>query len=251
MRYIYVLMLLMFVSCGRKESPCTVTPTDTGSIIQCPDGSTASISNGFDGSVGLTGQTGAVGQSGASGSQGVAGQDGKTSLITEIAAGIDVCPTGGFIFSMGVDSNSDETLQTEETTQVAVLCNGPQGDTGAQGIAGPQGSVGLTGASGTAGGTPFTPVSLITPCGANSSPWKEVIMCLNNGQLLKDYSRTSNSTTSRLALVPVGSFTDSDSSGCVFTVSIEPDGLSRKVSWSAGHNSYATWVAGNSICLSN
>lgn len=103
---------------------------------------------------------------------------------------------------------------------------------------------------------PYTPVSVITPCGANSSPFKEIILCMFNGDLIAVFSDNSSGQNTRLSLLDDGNFVDTDSSGCNFHISslinssvntLNPS--ARVVSWGAGSNSYATWSADSNQCL--
>lgn len=125
---------------------------------------------------------------------------------------------------------------------------GPQGEqgeagaNGAQGTQGLQGEVGATGPQGTAGAdsppTPYTVVNVIQPCGAASSPYKEVLLLLENGDLLASFSETASGQNTRFAFLPDGSYVDTDASGCAFTVSTV--GSTRSVSWTGGGLSWNT-----------
>ncbi len=67
-----------------QNTYCTVTNTNNGSEITCPDGSTAFISNGNDGrdgQNGLQGVQGAPGNDGNDGRDGQDGIDGKDAII--------------------------------------------------------------------------------------------------------------------------------------------------------------------------
>lgn len=123
---------------------------------------------------------------------------------------------------------------------------GPTGAVGAQGIAGPTGPTGAQGPAGANGTSLFSTVITVTPCGGSSSPYKEVLLFLSDCSLLSSFSGDSNALNTRFTLVPDGTYVDTDSSGCQFTVSTV--GTKRFVTWNAGSNSYATWAAGNQQC---
>ena len=134
----------------------------------------------------------------------------------------------------------------------ATVPNGTNGASGPQGIPGPSGSPGPQGSPGpTPSLGPDTPMWLIAPCGQASSPYKEQLMCLNNGSLLSSFSDSTSGNETRFALIPVGTYEDTDDSGCVFTVSLASDGVSTIVSWNAGSGQYSTWVAGSQTCQAN
>lgn len=96
---------------------------------------------------------------------------------------------------------------------------------------------------------PISPVGIITPCGAASSPWKEVIICLSNGGLLSSFSETMSGQDTRLSIIPDGNYIDTDESGCNFTVSTTP--TVRNVSWNSGSNQYSAWPAETDQCVIN
>jgi len=121
---------------------------------------------------------------------------------------------------------------------------GPQGIPGPAGSPGPQGSPGPAATLG-----PDTPISLIAPCGLASSPYKEQIICLNNGSLMSSFSADMTGTQTRFSLLPVGTYEDTDSSGCVFTVT--EDSGSYTISWNAGSNQYSNWSTGSQTCNAN
>lgn len=77
---------------------------------------------GDDGKDGVNGSNGSNGTNGANGANGA---DGKISLIkqTSLAAGNDQCFQGGIKIESGVDTNSDNNLQTTEVTQTSYQCN--------------------------------------------------------------------------------------------------------------------------------
>lgn len=152
------------------------------------------------------------------------------------------CPAGGTILVVARDTTGTGVLSPLDTgMQSAVICSGRDGTDGAVGAAGATGSRGPQGPAG-----PLMPVSLIRPCGASSSPWKEVLLCLADGTLLADFSDDASGRNTRLSLVPPGTYEDTDASGCIFVVSEGTTGLD--VSWPAGSNQFSTWQASTVKC---
>ena len=119
---------------------------------------------------------------------------------------------------------------------------------GPQGVSGPQGSPGSSGVNGSNGtnGTNSI-VSEVAPCGENSSPWKEQLLCLDNGTILASFSDSASGLNTRFANIGTGSYDDTDSSGCQFSVVVATDG-STTVSWDHGSNQYSTWTSGTYTC---
>ena len=99
-----------------------------------------------DGIPGPQGATGPQGIAGAKGEPGDTGADGPSALMTTIheAPGLN-CPTGGKIFRFGADVNGDGNLSSTEVQGSEIICNGLQGETGAQGVKGDSGAVGEVG----------------------------------------------------------------------------------------------------------
>ena len=177
------------------------------------------------------------GKDGLNGSQGIAGisiqgpigqngSNGHNSIISMVTATTAQCSTGGTVIVSATDNNNDGIVEsTDSNIQTSIICNGQVG------------AVGQTGATGSsAPPTPFTPVNYITPCGPNSSPYKEVLLVLEDGNILADFSDTVSGYNTRLAFMPDGTYQDTDSSACVFTVST--NGHTRTVSWSGGNQSW-------------
>lgn len=199
----------------------------------CPNGGVQLINfqdlnnNGLDdltdSMIGLTyvcnGANGSAGATGATGTNGV-----NTTFSIVVSSLVD-CPNGGF----------DVTLTDSTHTNTEHVCNGNNGNNG---------QAGTNGTNGSSGGTvSFSLVQAIEPCGAASSPWKEVILGLQGGQLLSSFSETAAGQNTRFAFIPNGSYQDTDSSGCTFTVTGNGSTTSQ-ISWNAGSNSYSTWLAG-------
>jgi hypothetical protein len=181
------------------------------------------------------GAPGKDGTNGIDGVNGTNGVNGHNSLLTTINATVTQCANGGTVILTGLDSNDDNTLTANEVTSSATVCNGTNGAQGIQGIQGPVST--------------FSVVSAITPCGKTSSPYKEVLLCLQSGDILASFSDNANGLNTRFAFITTGSFIDTDDSGCTFNVSATA--TNTIVSWGAGSNSFATWLAGSSTCKVN
>jgi hypothetical protein len=95
--------------------------------------------------------------------------------------------------------------------------------------------------------TNYAPTSVIAPCGVSSSPYKELLLCLVNGDVMGSFSDSASGLNTRLALLSAGSYVDTDDSGCQFTVSIDNSG-NTTVSWNQGSNQYSSWVATSVVC---
>lgn len=151
---------------------------------------------------------------GTPGPQGQPGQNGTSSSISVSPASPTECPNGGqdIVVTNGGVVSAPYTV-----------CNGVN---------------------------PVSPVQLIAPCTMASSPWKEELVCLSNGEVLADFSDDASGLNTRLSLIPTGSYIDTDDSGCQFNVSIDNSG-NTTVSWNAGSNQYATWVASSIVCTAN
>ena len=176
---------------------------------------------------------GSAGPQGLRGETGVSGNDGHSIVFTTTPASLDQCPTGGTTMMLAIDTNDNSVLDINDgNIQSLTTCNGLVGDIGPQGSNAPP--------------TAFTPTAIVTPCGANSSPYKEVLLFLANCDLLASFSDNPSGHHTRFALISDGNFVDTDDSDCVFNVSTSA--TSRTVSWNAGHNDYATWGVGSQTC---
>ena len=88
---------------------------------------------------------------------------------------------------------------------------------------------------------PYSPVGIVTPCGPSSSPFKEVLLILEDGSLLASFSDTQSGDNTRFALIPDGTYMDTDSSGCVFTISTKDN--VRTVTWNNDwHGGSQSWT---------
>ncbi len=147
---------------------------------------------------------------GPQGPTGASGSNGHSALLSQVAADSSACSNGGTVLNAGTDLNDNGVLDASEITSVAVLCNGTNG---------------------TSPGLPqFMPVVAIQPCGASSSSYKEVLLGLYGGSILSEFTGGSATTTIRNTLLPDGSYFDTDSSQCNFSVSTASNG-DRTVSW--------------------
>jgi hypothetical protein len=180
---------------------------------------------GQPGSVGSPGPDGPMGSPGpvSTGPKGDPGSNGHNSLFNTVQATITQCPTGGEILLMGLDVNDNNILEASEVKYSAIVCNG---------LAGPSGPPGPTPSEAPESPTnQFTPVTPITPCGASSSTYKEVLLALQGGQILSEFSGSSNALTVRNILIPDGNgYADTDSSMCLFNINTDHFG-NRTVSW--------------------
>lgn len=278
-----ILFALSLSGCGNGQgyvvfygNPCTVTKVGTLSTVTCPDGSTVTVSDGAVGAQGLgaglqvtvssscpfgvggidiktfldpnntgtfqVGDTvtslsticnGSKGDAGNNGTNGTNGINGNSFEISQVAATVGECPNGGIEYTTKeLDGNGN--VIPASVVQSAI-CNGTNGGSG---------QAGTDGTNGTNGGTvTFSLVQAIEPCTAASSPWKEVILGLQGGQLLSSFSQNASGQDTRFSFIPNGSYQDTDSSGCTFTVTGNGSTTSQ-ISWGAGSNAYATWPAG-------
>lgn len=182
---------------------------------------------GDTGNTGNTGPSGSTGPVGPTGPQGPSGTNGVSIIAASVSASASQCPNGGSIIMMAQDTQGTGVYSTSDANQTSVVvCNGVDGT------------------------TPMSVIGPITPCGPNSSPYKEVLLCLNNGGVLADFSDNASGLNTRLAFIPAGTYNDTDSSGCNFNVTIAGNG-STTVSWGSGSNAYSTWTAGSSLCQSH
>lgn len=224
------------VGCTVSALPACLNAPNGGALITCANGSTV-ITNGTNGSNGTNGTNGAN------------GTNGTNSQVT-IVADTTNCPTGGYDIILSNGSVTSAPLPVCNGATGANGTNGANGATGASGTNGTNGTNGATGATGAAGQNAPTALALeqfIAPCTNASSPWKEQLLCYNNGQLMADFSATMSGNETRLSFIPAGSYEDTDDSGCNFSVSTDSAGDSV-VSWSAGSNQYATWTASSVTC---
>lgn len=110
----------------------------------------------------------------------------------------------------------------------------------ALGCAGPSGPQGPMGTDGINGQDPdYTPTIAITPCGPTSAQYKETLLGLFGGGLFSEFSGSAISNI----LLPDGSYSDTDTSGCNFVVATDVYG-NRLISWNGSSTSGNTYHAG-------
>lgn len=149
---------------------------------------------------------GAVGATGATGQAGRAGSNGHSMVFSVAAAPVSVCPAGGSTIVMALDINDTGSYSALYPNQQAMtVCNGKN-----------------------ATSTGYEIIKPIMPCG-NNVVAKEVLLLLGNGQVLASYSATMSGSETRLSFIPDGTFQDTDSSRCVFTLATR--GTTRSISW--------------------
>lgn len=237
-----VVYLFMYSSCGVKTQTIQGPKGETGSTgEQGPSGSSGS--SGLNGSNGTNGVAGADGKDGSNGISGASGHSAVFNMTTSTT-----CAEGGYTLLTAIDTNDSGVLDNGDSNiQSITVCNGltgAKGDTGIQGIKGDVGDTGSQGVQGDVGpagpsgySSPFTPVRVITPCGPSSSPYKEVLLLLYDGNLLASFSDNVSGYNTRLALIPDGSYVDTDASACHFTISTI--GNTRYIAWSGGGDSWS------------
>lgn len=115
---------------------------------------------------------------------------------------------------------------------------------------GQNGTDGISGTDGAPGLIEHGEISIIAPCGASSAPNKEILICLESGQVLKDFSKNKTGLFSRLIVVTTGSYLDTTGSKCPFLATVAVSG-NTTISWNSGKNSYTTWPAGSVTCGAN
>lgn len=281
--FLIIALLSMISGCGETEyrdyrteadptpTPkpnCSVIKTDTGATISCPDGSTATVTNGQS----IKGDTGSAGSQGVDGQNGQNGTNGQSCEVINTPVGATImCEDSSASVTNGTNGQSCEVEQVSDGAEIVcangevTVLNGENGAQGQQGVSGTSCSVAqvsngamitcgssqavvLNGVDGKNGVDSVT--SLIAPCGLASSPWKEELMCLNDGVVLASFSDNASGLNTRFSIIPTGSYIDTDNSGCNFSVNVAANGTST-VSWGAGSNSYSTWQADSKTCTNN
>jgi len=194
-------------------------------LLACASGSGLQISSGLDGDRSQILEASEIdqaqilcdGEDGAVGGAGPAGANGIGMVFQVVAALPSDCASGGSILLMALDGDQDGNYSaTDPGQQSLTMCNGIDGQDGQDGEDGQ---------------TPgYTTVDTITPCG-NNVAFKEVLLRLQNGQVLASFSADTGGTMTRLSFLPDGTFMNTDSSGCVFSLSTSVDGSTRSISW--------------------
>lgn len=250
----WIFILLFSISCNQHietvktdgtPGNSSLISTSVATISQCLNGGYL-INSGLDlnrdnilqlveiqeTSIVCNGERGSVGNVGAIGPS---GSNGHSSLIVSDAVSNSVCTTGGYIFTTGLDLNDDNTLSITEITSSSIVCNGLRGSDGNVGVSGPMGPSGPSGTN--ANVSAFLPVAAIQPCGPSSSSYKEVLLGMSGGYLFAEFTGGSSTSDVRNVFIPDGSYTDTDSSHCQFSVVTSSNG-NRTVSWSGGSAVY-------------
>lgn len=168
--------------------------------------------------------------------------------VAIVPATSEQCLAGGVVYVVYLDENGNGALdEQEKTISASPVCNGVNGTNGSNGRDGTNGTDGRDGTNGSNGangadgrdavlpGT--TPVGLIHACG-DTVAYKEVLLLLANGQVLGSFSQDTGGTMTRLALLPDGTYMNTDTSGCVFTLSTS--GTTRSISW--GNQVRQSWT---------
>lgn len=178
--------------------------------------------------VGPQGLPGTPGPSGATGNAGANGHNAAVRLVPNDTN----CPNGGSLLLAGTDLNDSGYLDQSEVTSSADICNGEDGADA------PQPS--------------FTPVIVITPCGPNSSSYKEALLGLSGGGIYSEIiTNLSNNATIRNTMLPDGGYYDTDDSQCNFSVSSDSTG-NRTVSWNGStHNGSGPFSPGSASYISS
>lgn len=164
--------------------------------------------DGTDGKSGVDGKDGTDGADGKNGTDGTNGKDGVGVAFKVVSADLATCPAGGSTILMASDpTNSGVYDVTSANQQAMTICNGQN-----------------------AQAPSYTPVEPIMACG-ESVAYKEVLLRLSNGQVLGSFSNDIGGTMTRLAFLPDGTFMNTDSSACVFSLATSSDGKTRSISW--------------------
>ena len=148
---------------------------------------------------------------GVAGATGSAGTNGVSMVFQVVAATPAQCQAGGTNILMALDSDRSGNLSaSDQNFQSTVLCNGQDGKN--------------------AQTSSYTPVEPILACG-NAVAYKEVLLRLSDGQVLGSFSQDTGGTMTRLSFLPDGTYMNTDSSGCIFSLNTATDGKTRSISW--------------------
>lgn len=145
---------------------------------------------------------------GLNGAPGSDGQNGYSMVFEVVPAPVQVCLAGGNVLLMALDIGRTGVYDISYPSQQSItLCNGQNGQ-----ISG------------------YSPVEAIQACGGGGA-YREVLLRLANGQVLSSFSEDSGGTMTRLAFLPDGTYMNTDSSGCIFSLATSENGASRSISW--------------------
>ncbi len=155
---------------------------------------------------------GVRGADGAAGLSGPAGSNGHSMVFHIASPSVEQCPTGGSLIMMALDTLDTGVYDVNLPAQQSIaLCNGNHGQNGSDAV------------------TPsYSPVAAIQPCGPGGG-FKEVLLRLANGQVLASLSNNTAGDMTRLAFLPDGTYTTTDSASCQFSISTA--GAQRSISW--------------------
>lgn len=223
MKYLLLGIALFAITCGAYErKDCYVDGNQCQGALPTP----------HPGEPGSPGERGPAGADGRNGDNGSPGMDGDSIVATTegISPGDFFCSAGGTRLRIATDSNRNGTWDLSDAgQQVSSICNGIAGNNGADGSNGTDGHDGVDGEDGHDGAdghngadappTPFTPVTIIDPCGDAPGVYDEVFLRLANGQLLWSLSDNSNGKNTRFSVGVPGNWVTTDGSNCYFTVS--------------------------------
>jgi hypothetical protein len=135
------------------------------------------------------------------------------------------CANGGSLIEIFIDGNVDGALsEGEDVVSSKAICNGAAGQDGQNGQNGSNGSNGQD-----APISPFHIADALFPCGSTSN-FKEVLLRLENGEVLASFSDNASGHMTRLVLIPNGTYANTDSSGCIFSLESPSVGI-RTISW--------------------
>lgn len=156
---------------------------------------------GESGTEGAQGNSGVNGQNGSDGTNGTNGNNGYSTLIELIPS--TTCNNGGTGILTGLDFNRSGLIDLGDiNVQSTDICNG---ENGANGEDAPVPA-------------PYTPVSVIDPCGDKSGVFDEILLRLSNNQILASFSDNANGQNTRFSLLIPGSYMTTDGSHCYFSV---------------------------------
>jgi hypothetical protein len=222
MKTIFLIILFFLLSCAKeiktvqvKERPCALQQVSDGIVITCPNQEPIKIRNGDKGDkgdkgdIGNQGPIGETGPKGNMGDQGPIGESGKDglTLLFDISQAEDLCPNNGQTISLGYDLDFSESLELAEVTQIAVICNGLDGELGPEGPAGKDAPI-----------TSFTPVSIIDPCGNSPNIYNEVFLKLENDTILASFSDNASGKNTRFSILVDGTYQTTDGDNCIFQI---------------------------------
>jgi hypothetical protein len=122
-------MLVALIGIGLIVTGLSIVPGCAGTqalhSYQNTVGATGSTgTNGVEGVTGANGVEGVTGTNGTNGNNGLNGKNGHSAAFSQISASKDLCKHGGMVINMGVDLNDNGVLDSNEITNVAVICNG-------------------------------------------------------------------------------------------------------------------------------